>query len=79
MDDPNHDHDGFTEVEGNCDDNQALVNPEQDEVCDGFDNDCDGEVDGTYATDAIPWYADIDGNGHGQESAFVIACAQPVG
>ena len=56
-----------------------MANPDQEEVCDGFDNDCDGEVDGTYAVDASTWYADVDRDGHGQESAFVIACAQPDG
>jgi hypothetical protein len=30
---------------GDCDDTRAQVNPGQDEVCDGFDNDCNGTVD----------------------------------
>ena len=28
-----------------CDDGDALVNPDASEICDGYDNDCDGETD----------------------------------
>jgi hypothetical protein len=30
---------------GDCDDRNALVNPAAEEVCDGLDRDCDGDVD----------------------------------
>ncbi len=34
------------EIDGNCDDGNAAVNPGANEVCaDGIDNDCDGDVD----------------------------------
>lgn len=39
------DGDGFTAVEGDCDDADALVSPAGLEACDAVDNDCDGEVD----------------------------------
>ncbi len=41
---PDKDNDGFT-VEVDCNDNNALIFPGAAEVCDGFDNDCDGETD----------------------------------
>ncbi len=33
------------EVAGDCDDSNRDVNPSAEEVCDGLDNDCDGEAD----------------------------------
>jgi hypothetical protein len=35
-----------------CDDGEPLANPGQEEVCDGFDNDCDGAIDEDLDADA---------------------------
>lgn len=45
--DPNDDRDddGFTEDQGDCDDENPVIYPNAPEVCDGHDNDCDGVVD----------------------------------
>lgn len=41
------DGDGFTEMDGDCDDDNATVTPEAAEVCDNtLDDDCDGYPDG---------------------------------
>ncbi|MGB0639903.1 MAG: putative metal-binding motif-containing protein [Myxococcota bacterium] len=48
VDDPNEsddDGDGYTENEGDCDDANESIYPGQTDVCDGADNDCDGEID----------------------------------
>ena len=47
LEDENHDNDGddFTENQGDCDDNNGWANPDMEEMCDGFDNDCNGEID----------------------------------
>jgi hypothetical protein len=58
------DGDGFTS-DVDCDDTLADVNPDAPEICDGVDNDCDGQIDGASATDASTWYADTDGDGYG--------------
>ncbi len=46
--DTDSDHDGYTEAQGDCADNDAGVHPGATEVCDdGKDNDCDGALDCT--------------------------------
>jgi hypothetical protein len=39
------DGDGFCAGEEDCDDSDPSVSPESSEVCDGKDNDCDGQID----------------------------------
>ena len=54
-----NDEDGFTIAEGDCDDNDFLVNPAMFEICDDLkDNDCDGLID---ADDECSYDADGDG------------------
>ena len=48
------DQDGYTESEGDCDDEDPAINPGVVEVCDSIDNNCDGEVDeGDFDVDGI--------------------------
>lgn len=44
-----------------CDDTRRVVNPLTTEVCDGFDNDCDGETDEVESV----VFLDCDGDGFG--------------
>ena len=67
------DGDGFFEGD-DCDDTNAEVNPAADEVCDGVDNDCDGEIDGPESVDAVTSYTDADGDGYGDPDAPVVDC-----
>ena len=60
-----------------CDDEDAAVNPDATEVCDGQDNDCDGQTDPSTAADASTWYRDRDDDGYGDPDASVSACEQP--
>ncbi|MBN2800760.1 MAG: hypothetical protein JXX28_16585, partial [Deltaproteobacteria bacterium] len=69
---------GAVLVGGDCDDAHAAARPGGNELCDGLDNDCDGEIDDS-ATDAGTWYADGDGDGYGDLRSSERACAQPVG
>jgi hypothetical protein len=62
-----------------CNDSNAAISPAATEVCDNVDNDCDGAVDGSSATDATTFYADSDGDGYGDASSTAAACSQPSG
>ncbi len=72
---------GATADASDCDDGDAAVNPDADEVCDGFDNDCDGLVDdddsGVAGTST--WSIDHDGDGYGTSDYTLDACDQPSG
>ena len=36
---------GFIEENTDCDDSRYWINPAESEVCDGWDNNCNGEID----------------------------------
>ena len=40
-----NDGDGFSEIQGDCNDNDANINPDQSELCDSVDNNCNGIAD----------------------------------
>lgn len=47
------------------------------EVCDGLDNDCDGQTDETGGQSTF--YRDADGDGYGNTAVSVQACSAPAG
>jgi len=44
------------------------------EVCDGLDNDCDGETDPEDTDGCVPYYVDEDGDGYGLEGSSLCLC-----
>ncbi|MFH1470090.1 MAG: MopE-related protein, partial [Pseudomonadota bacterium] len=70
---------GWVADAGDCDDADALVNPDGVERCDTKDNDCDGTIDEPDAVDAAIWRADRDGDGWGDPGSGVVACVPPTG
>ena len=68
--------DSYVADSTDCDDSDASINPDAEEVCDGIDNDCDGDIDEDGGSG---WYADTDGDGHGDEDERVTACDAPSG
>jgi hypothetical protein len=50
-----------------------------DEVCDGVDNDHDGETDEADALDARAWFEDADGDGWGRGAGAEVGCRGPQG
>jgi hypothetical protein len=73
------DGDGYSELDGDCDDHDASSSPGATEYCDGVDNDCDGSVDEDSAADAGTWYADSDGDSYGDAASVTTACSRPSG
>ncbi len=64
---------GYVSNDDDCDDSTDMARPGRGEVCDGLDNDCDGDVD-EEAADADPWYADNDGDGYGDATSVIHSC-----
>lgn len=56
---------------GDCRPNDMAFNPRAAELCDGEDNDCDGEVD---ETDAVLCYPDDDEDGFGRGTGVTRNC-----
>jgi len=70
---------GFVASDSDCDDTDPAVSPDATELCDGIDNDCDGQTDEDSAVDAPTWYADEDADGHGDPAVTTRACSEPSG
>lgn len=69
----------YQSMSGDCDDDDAGINPAAMENCDNIDNNCDGVVDESTSLDAPDWYLDGDQDGHGNKNASKPACTQPAG
>ncbi len=71
---------GYVADSTDCNDTTAAANPAADEVCDGIDNDCDGDVDEAGGvSDGNTYYADADSDGYGDEGSPIEACTEPSG
>ena len=62
------------QVGGDCNDSSAQVNPNQTELCNGVDDNCNGQVD-EGSTECETYYKDVDGDGYGQSGDKVCICA----
>lgn len=74
---------GWSTSDLDCDDADADVNPDEVEVCNGRDDDCDALADDTDpdvdGTTFSLWYLDADLDGWGTPTDVVASCAPPGG
>ncbi len=70
--------DSYVDNDDDCDDADATVHPEADELCNEVDDDCDGVVDDA-PVDGDTWYQDADGDGWGDSEQSVVECEQSSG
>ncbi|MEC7983881.1 MAG: putative metal-binding motif-containing protein, partial [Myxococcota bacterium] len=64
------DGDGFSSAE-DCNDTDSTTYPDAEEICDGVDNNCDGDIDESVL---LSFYVDADGDGFGSENTVLEAC-----
>ena len=67
---------GFVSNKDDCNNGDPAINPDAIEVCDGIDNNCDGNVDEGVLT---TYYADADEDGFGDSQNTTEACTLPIG
>ncbi|MFM9007728.1 MAG: HYR domain-containing protein, partial [Bacteroidota bacterium] len=65
---------GYADNSGDCDDNNAAINPAATEICDNIDNDCDGSADDGLTF--VDYYTDADGDTYGTGAAQSL-CSNP--
>ena len=67
---------GYSTYDTDCDDTNAAINPNGIEVCNGNDENCNGESDEFVTT---TFYVDADGDGFGDVNVAVQDCSAPAG
>jgi hypothetical protein len=67
---------GYIDNAEDCNDNDILIHPNSEEVCDELDNDCDGIIDNDLGDE---FYQDADSDGYGTTENTLTACDQPDG
>jgi len=65
------DADGY-DLTIDCDDDNPAINPGATEICDGIDNNCDGNIDEGF--EIFSYFADADGDGFGSPDAPLNTC-----
>ncbi len=68
---------GYVTDDTDCDDSNANVYPGAVEICNGIDDDCDGQID--EGAGGNTYYADSDGDGFGDMNISMSACIAPSG
>ena len=66
-----------TLVDGDCDDTNSSVNPDQTEACDSVDTDCNGQTDEAYAIGCTTYFTDTDNDGYGVTPTTCLCAPSP--
>lgn len=67
-----HDGDGYSVLDGDCDDSAGDVSPDGTEIWDGLDNDCDGDTDIISEDDAVGMLEGDTTNYLGYSNSFSV-------
>ena len=68
---------GYVDNPSDCDDNNHLAYPGAPEICNGADDNCDGQTD--EGLDFVQSWRDLDGDSFGDPATSVLACTVPLG
>lgn len=68
---------GYVSDNTDCNDSVTAVNPGMPEICNFFDDDCDGSID--EGVGAQTYYQDLDGDSYGDPYISTTVCIQPAG
>jgi len=63
---------GYTDIGGDCDDENSDINPGTTETCNNTDDNCNGETDEGLST--TTYFADNDSDGFGNDSMTIDSC-----
>lgn len=70
---------GYVDNDADCNDAREEVNPDATEICNNVDDDCDHQTDDADNSldpaTQTSFYADVDGDGFGDGSLEILACA----
>ncbi|HYV93786.1 MAG TPA: MopE-related protein [Chitinophagales bacterium] len=67
---------GYVSNATDCNDANTNIHPNVNEVCNGLDDNCNGQMDEGVKT---TFYADADGDSYGNQSVTTQACSSPAG
>ena len=68
----------YVDNSDDCDDTDSAVNPDAQEICNGYDDDCDEQIDddddSVDLSTGTTWYADTDGDTYGDLDSTTESC-----
>ncbi len=64
---------GYVANNTDCDDNNNMINPGANEMCDGIDNNCSGTIDDGLTQ--ITYFIDSDNDGYGSPTGTTMTCS----
>jgi|GEM_PF-3582242 len=68
---------GYVTNHTDCDDTNAAVYPGAAEICNGIDDNCNGQAD--EGITMTTFYLDADADGYGDPLSSIVSCTQPQG